>query len=251
MKFSLAHLLATLALLTIYSPSSHAEKRVKTKVVVQSVSEKNIQRDAPCFIVYPEGVELEILEASGADDLLKHSLEEMGYTITTDDRSAVVFVRVDFTQHESFETEISFKERPHIDYTNSASSKNYAAMVGGGRYKKLLSPDLQKGPGDPSSILGPEGEIIDLAEQGKTGAEFKEGRKGTLSATVRPITFQVSAWSFHQVAANQNPKQLWAVQTTYNNLYDEGTEPQLKDLCKIASRFFGKNLRKEKLVARK
>ncbi|MBK1878320.1 hypothetical protein [Pelagicoccus mobilis] len=228
-----------------------AQPVAKTKVVVQSVSQKQIQTDAPCYIVFPEGADLETIEDSQIPQNIEATLRKMGYPIVADESAAVIFVNVKFETHEAFETEIKIKERGQIDYSNSASTKNYAAILGGGRYNQVAQAQNSSQNSDLPSILGPDGKIIDLAEQGTDGAEFKEGRDGTLIATIRPITFQVSAWSFDKVKEGQKPEQLWAVRTTYNNLREEDTVTQLEDLYKIASKYFGKNLKKEKLVTRK
>ncbi|EDY81442.1 hypothetical protein VDG1235_1060 [Verrucomicrobiia bacterium DG1235] len=246
MKKQLITLIAGLVIAT----ASAAPNNLKTKIVIQAVAQDAFIDDAPAFILYPEGDALKDFEESGAIKQLEKSIKRMGYTLVSKDTEAVVFIRVDFAQHEPFATEFEIKGRPKIDYSNAASTKNYAAMMKGGRYQQLADPQIARNMNDPASILGPTGEIIVLSEQEPNAPKVIDAESQKLQTMIHPITLQISAWSFEKETASNDPEQLWAVLATYNNLRDEEAQPQLRDLCKAASRFFGKNLKNEKLVAR-
>lgn len=223
-----------------------APQQVRTKFAVQAMSEDSIEKGAPAFILYPEGESEETLKESGADQNIEKAVEKLGYTIVSKESEAAVFVRVQYTTHEPSEVEVDLKTRPKLDYSNSASTRNYAATMKGGRYTSLANPSKNRATNNATSILGPDGKIIDLGEQENYETKIIEGEEAVLEATIYPLTFQVSAWEF----TSETPKQLWAVQVNYNNLRDEEMQPQLRDISKAAAKFFGKNLRKEKYVSR-
>ncbi|MDQ8202264.1 hypothetical protein [Pelagicoccus sp. SDUM812003] len=221
----------------------------ETKVIVQSIAASSFAKDAPCYMVYPEGRALEILQESGAIDQLESSLRELGYTIVQRESEAAVYVRVRFSEFEPYATELDLNVRPRIDYSNASSTRNHAAMMKGGRYQELANPGRNRDRNMVGAILGPEGEIIDPSRMEPTEPKVIETEVEPFSATVYPITFEVSAWSLD--GDSENPlRQDWAVLATYNNLRDEETQSQLRDLSEIATRFLGKNLKKEKLIHR-
>ncbi len=243
-------ILAVLAsgLVTLYSNATPTT--IKTKIVIESVAQEDFVDDAPCFIVYPEGEAYETLRDSGAIEKIEKSISKLGYTIVEKDSEAVVYIRVGYTQHEPYSKEIEVKQRGKIDYSNSASTTNYAATLGNGRYKQLANPTSQENTTDPATILGPNGEVIKVAEQDEKGTNVMQGSTTIMQTTIYPITFQVSAWTFSKDENGVHPQQLWGVLASYNNLRDEEAHPQLLDMSKAASRYFGKHLKKEKRVER-
>lgn len=241
-------ILLTSCLAVIYS--SAAPSTIKTKIVIESVAQEDIVDDAPCFIVYPDGKAYETLKDSGAIEKIEKSISKLGYTIVEKDSDAVVYIRVGFTQHESYSKEFELKHRDQIDYSNSVASSNMAATHFNGRYKSLANPTSPSNTSDPGTILGPTGEVIHLGSQSEKGVSITEGGKQKMITTIYPITFQVSAWIFSKDEKGVHPQQLWGVLASYNNLRDEEAHPQLLDMSKAASRYFGKQLKKEKRVER-
>lgn len=250
MKAKIATVITVISLFSA-TAFSQTSNEFKTKIVINAIASEDISKEAPLFILYPEGESLKILEESGAIPQLEKSLTKLGYSLVSRESDAAVYVRVDYKEAEPYSTSIEYENRPTLDYSNSASTTNYAAMLGGGRYQKLANPAKHREANNAEAILGPNGEIITLADQEDRATKIIRSDKQSLEATIYPIYFEVSAWTFDQDDTQSNPQQLWAVQASYNNLRDEETQPQLKDLSKSASRFFGKNLKKEKLVARK
>ncbi|MDQ8183351.1 hypothetical protein [Pelagicoccus sp. SDUM812005] len=227
-----------------------APSTLATKIVIESVAAKDFPSDAPCFIVYPEGEAFQVLKDSGATANIEKAISKMGYTIVEKDSDAIVYIRVGFTQHEPYSREIEIKQREQIDYSNSASATNYAATLNNGRYTQLANPTSQENATDPSSILGPNGEVIQMNEQKEKGTVITEGERQKLETTIYPMSFQVSAWTFSKDETGVHPHQLWGVLASYNNLRDEEPHPQLLDISKAAARYFGKQLKKEKRVVR-
>lgn len=228
-----------------------ATKLPETKIIVQSIAAEVYPDDAPCFIVYPDALSAEILQESGAAKLVAKSLEKLGYSIVEKESEAVVFVRIYFEKFEPYDTIIELKQRPSIDYSNASSTRNYAAIVQGGRYQQLANPTLARDRNDVGAVLGPSGEVIMLSEQDPVAAKVVEKDPEAMKTTVHPIVFEVSAWQFPKDAEDSEPQQIWATLATYNNLQDEETEAQLRDMCKATTRYFGKSINGEKLVKRK
>ncbi|MBD5781851.1 hypothetical protein IEN85_20285 [Pelagicoccus sp. NFK12] len=226
-------------------------KRFQTKIVVNAIAADRYVTNAPAIVIYPEGEGLETLRESGAIEKLERSLKKMGYSLVEKESEAAVYIRVAFEEFEPYATDIEYRNRPQIDYSNSPSATNYAAIINGGRYKKLANPRQNREQNNAESILGPTGEIINLGEQKDRETQIIQAEEKTLAATIYPISLEVSAWVFDQDKRDAPPSQLWAVLAFYNNLRDEETQPQLLDLSETASRFLGKNLKKEKLVSRK
>ncbi len=230
---------------------SQVSNQFRTKIVINAIASENASTNAPAFVLYPEGESLKTLEESGAIPQLEKSLTRLGYSLVSNENDAAVYIRIDYTEAEPYSTDIEYENRPTLDYSNSASTANYAAMLGGGRYQTLANPSKHREQNNAEAILGPNGEIITLADQEDRATKVIKSDKQNIEATIYPIYFEVSAWAFDQDDNQAPPEQLWAVQASYNNLRDEETQPQLRDLSKSASRFFGKNLKKEKLVVRK
>ncbi|MBC2606798.1 hypothetical protein [Pelagicoccus albus] len=240
-------LLPAVLTLSLALLANAAPDEIKTKFVINAVSEKSIEKGAPAFLIYADAESQQILEESGAAQTIVEGLEKMGYLVVEKERDAAVFVKMDFLKEPSYAIELDLKTRPTIDYSNSASTRNYAATIGGGRYSQLGNPSRSRAQNDVTTILGPNGEPITLSEREDYAAKINEGEDQKVVTRIYPLTFQVSVWSFQ----NSEPQQLWAVQTSYNNLADEELHPQLEDMSQAATRFFGKNLKKEKYVSRK
>lgn len=250
MKKNIPLIAASLCLVPLLA-AAPVSKKFKTKIVVEAIAADDYTKNAPAFVIYPEGENRTLIEESGAIPKLERSLDKLGYSLVKNESDAAVFIRVAFEELEPYATDIEYRNRPRIDYSNSPSTANYAAMMQGGRYNKLANPRQNRDQNNAESILGPNGEIINLADQKDRETKIIQSEEKTLEATIYPIAFEVSAWMFDQDKKEAPPQQLWAVRASYNNLRDEETQPQLLDLSKTASRFLGKNLKKEKLVSRK
>lgn len=222
----------------------------KTKIVIQSIAADSFPSDAPCFLVFSDETPSQLLRDSGIVEEINATLQKMGYSIVANQNDAAVFVRIHFQQHEPYATVIDVKSRPRIDYSNAGSTRNYAAMMKGGRYQQLANPTRARNRNEEGALLGPSGEVIMLSELEANEPKVIEDDPEAMQVTVHPLSFEISAWSFSQDSANPAPKQLWATLASYNNLLDEELQPQLKDLSKAATRFLGKNLKNEKLVSR-
>lgn len=250
MKTTVTLISAALFLLAATATAQVANK-FKTKIVVEAVAAENYPKSAPAFVIYPEGENLEILRQSEAIPPLEKALEKLGYSLVKEESQAAVFIRVAYSELEPYATDIQYRNRPTLDYSNSPSTANYAAMIGGGRYKQLANPTRNREQNNVEAILGPNGEPMNLADQEDRQTKIIKSKEETLSATIYPISLEVSAWKIDQDQLELSPEQLWAVRASYNNLRDEETQPQLFDLGKTVNRFLGKNLKKEKLVSRK
>ncbi|MDQ8186060.1 hypothetical protein [Pelagicoccus sp. SDUM812002] len=243
-------LLAAIATLSAGHAAAQVSKKFQTKIVIEAIAADGYVEDAPAFLLYPEGETLSVLKESGAIPKLESSIKKLGYSIVTQESEAAVFIRVAFNEFEPYATDIEYQNRPRLDYSNSPSTANYAAMMQGGRYNKLANPRQNRDQNNAESLLGPNGEIINLADQKDRETKIIPSEEETIEATIYPIALEVSAWMLDQDRKEAPPEQLWAVRASYNNLRDEETQPQLLDLSKSASRFLGKNLKKQKLVSR-
>lgn len=239
-------LLIACALIACASLLSGAPE-LKTKIELSATAEKQIHDDAPCYLVYPEGDALDAIRESGANETIEKAIRKMGYSIVASEQEAVVFIKVAFARFEPFQAEVEVKGRNRIDYSNAASTRNHAAMMKGGRYQQLADPQQHRDRNNVESILGPSGEVIQLADQEAPAPKVVEGETVKAQATFYPIALEVSAWKFD----SEKPVQLWSAVASYNNTVNEETEPQLLDLCKAASRYFGKNLKSSKFVTRR
>lgn len=245
---------ATLSLALIFisgaAMSAPLPDEFKTKIAIKAATMEAYESDAPAYIVYPDGEALEVLKESGAISKLEQSLEAMGYTLVDDTKDAAVYIRVGFTEYEPFTTEVGFKSRPTLDYSNSAASVNYASVLFGGRYDMLANTQKNRASNDATAILGPSGEIIVLGDQEERAPKLNESGKQIIEATVYPISLEVSAWRVEIEGGSKVPHPLWATVATYHNLRDEEAPPQLYDLSQVSTQYLGKNLKKEKFVSR-
>lgn len=234
-----------------FSSSEAATKYPETKIIIQAMASEDYPADAPCFIVYPSNESREMLKALGTAQDLEQSLEKLGYQIVKNESEAAVFIRVYYERFEPYDAMVQLNKRPTIDYSNASSTRNYAAMMKGGRYQKLANPTLARDRNEVGALLGPSGEVIMLSEQEPNAPKVIKKDPELIKTTVYPIVFEISAWQFPQDDDDPQPQQIWATLATYNNLKEEEIEPQLQDLYEATSRFYGKALSGEKLVRRK
>lgn len=223
----------------------------KSKVAVESTVAKKTKHDAPCFIVYPEGEAYLTLIRSGVKMEIEEALSTKGYQIMAKADDAAIFIKIEYAALPTFEAKVKLKGRDQWDYTNAASTRNYATLIQGGRYSELANPDRNRETGTPNFIIGPSGEIIDTADQKSIEATIKEGEVQTKTLVIHPVAFRISGWRFDDDKPNADPQNIWQVTTSIENIVEEPIEPQLSDLADAAIAHIGKPLKKPKLVTRK
>ena len=232
-------------------PVSLFAQNVQTKIAIESGTNGKFVHDAPCFMVYPEGKGYLALSESGIKDRIEKALTSKGFQIVAKPDDAAVFIKVDFAQLEPFEAEVTFKGRDRWDYSNSSSTRNYAATMFGGRYAELGNPERNRATNNVSAMLGPSGEVIDPSQQKSYEAEAVEGEAHQTTTLIYPTVFQISGWRFDEGDETMTPQSLWKVTSSIENIHDEELQPLLDDLSNAAIKYIGKPLKKAKLIIRK
>lgn len=231
--------------------SVEAKETIKTKIVVDAGSSTNVDRGTSCYLVFPEGQPLETLKSAGVDRIVQAALDKKGYLIVANPDEANLFVKVDYAAGEPFPAEVTFQQQDSFDYSNAASTRNYAATMLGGRYHMLANPQRNRDIGSTGFVLGPNGEVIDVGTQKEIGAEVVEGEKEERTVTVYPFVFEISAWKFDEAQPHADPTRVWHATAVYQNVQDEPAEEVLDEMAIAAAKQVGKSLKKPKLTNRK
>ncbi|EDY83601.1 hypothetical protein VDG1235_3228 [Verrucomicrobiia bacterium DG1235] len=221
---------------------------VETKISVTAQSLKRLNFDKPCYLHFPEGDAIDRANLAGSAERIKRALEEKGYFIVDDLKEAKVIVKVDYLRVEPIDALVHYKARPRIDYSNASSTRNYAATTAGGRYEMLARPTYNRLRNAPESILGPNGEIIELWNQKPYAPEVIGGELKKARVSIHPLFLQIAAYHFDEMQLDLPPVELWRVNASHFNLRDEDTEAQLERLANVSVKHIGKSLAKAKHV---
>ena len=249
-KASLATAALCGLLLAFATPS--IAQTIKTKISLESAAAPGkIQHDAPCFIVYPEGEDLLLLVRSGLKTQIEQSLSQKGYQIVANPDDAAIFVKVVFAALPPFEANVTVKGRDTWDYSNAASTRNYAAIMMGGRYSELADPERNRDTQNVSAMLGPSGEVIDPTDQKNIEATVAPGKTKQATLVIHPLAFQISGWQFDEAKPDADPTNLWQVTASLESPAGESIESRLADLADAAIKQIGKPLKKTKFLPRK
>lgn len=245
--------LCILFLATSLNPTSAKDtdkNAVRSTILVESVAADSVDHEQPCFIVFPEGPSLALLQSAQLPQSLSTRLEKLGYHLVSNPEQATVFVKVELVQADPFQAEVQLQGKGRYDYSHSASTRNYAATLSGGRYQSLGNPDRARARNETGFILDPEGKPIDIGNQPSYEAEYKEGETETQVMTLYPSLFQVSAWSFEN-GTPAEPTQLWATRSTLETLVEEPIADQVEDLANATLKHLAKPLKSPKEIRRK